>query len=113
MTVEESEALDVLGRGGHRDLLKRGHRITKAEKGYVQIPGPMCELAFGNDGYTLGDATMIHIKPVWRRCDQKTSLPDMRVTLLLAAVLAVSAEEQGEVDRDCDRHFPSRKLALV
>ena len=77
MTLEESEALDVLDRDGHRDLLHRGHRITKAEKGYVQIPGPMRERAFGNDGYTIGDAAMIHIKPVWRRCDQKTSLPEM------------------------------------
>ena len=76
MTVEESVDLDLSDRDGHRDLLHHGHRITKAEKDYVQIPGPMCELAFGNDRFTIGDAAMVHIKPVWRRCDQTTSLPE-------------------------------------
>ena len=77
LSVEESEDLDFLDRGGHRELLAASRRITFAEKVYVQTHGPMPELSFGDDGYTLGAAALDHFKPVWRRCDQKTSLPKM------------------------------------
>ena len=68
--------LRALGhREGHRVLLAAARRVTYADTLVERAEGPMLELSFGDDGYTLGNASVEHIIPVWRRCDQKTKKP--------------------------------------
>ena len=77
LSPDETEALDEIDRPLNAQLLSENRRITYADKLSVQLEGPMVESAFGDDGYSNSDPSLLHRSPVWRRCDQKLSKPKL------------------------------------